>query len=121
MTGLGDAVTDAFERSRIGIPKPERQELGKLDKPMLKALRVPSSSAYMRGAKSVSIYAYDNNTVKLIPMENQGPPRRVYGDTRRRGGAATRNRSGGPRGRGQTSIRACGGCATTGRCGPDRR
>lgn len=68
---LGNAIREALSRTELGIPKPSRDELARLDKPKLQALGVRSTSAYMRGTKSVVLDGHDDGHLAVTPTENR--------------------------------------------------
>lgn len=70
---LGRTIQEALARSEVGVPKPPREGTrAGLDRPILAALGIPSTSAYMNGAKSVAVTRDDNASgLELTPRENR--------------------------------------------------
>ncbi len=74
-TALGQVIREALEHSEVGVPKPSREQTrAGFDKPILDALGLRSTSAYMRGARSVAVSEADGDDLSeldVTPKENR--------------------------------------------------
>lgn len=67
---LGEAVLDACQRSRQGVPTPTVEELSR-PSIVVTATGARSFSDYVRGVRSVNA-EFDGDTVTITPTDNRG-------------------------------------------------
>jgi hypothetical protein len=69
---IGDAIINAINSSRQGVPHPGPNQWSSVIAPLLALASAKSYGAFMKNSRCL-VFTLDGDTIKMIPSKNLGP------------------------------------------------